>query len=427
MANPYPNLGWNPVPGVPSEVHSLKTKVDRAAKALRSSHQQIERLLGESSHWEGDAASAFRDALDGELPEYMKKAAESVEKASVQLARWDGDLTANRDLAKKYDDEAKDKKSAASTAQGDYDDVKKDPDLDLGGKTFPSQAEADAATSRLRAAEGRLREAAGKVEAANKAFDDVIKKAKDLEDEHKREADKIAEALDVADDGLAPEEPGWFERTLNAIGDGLKAVGQFLLDHAGTIGAIAGLLALFPTPLAPLFAGIAVVASAASMAKNLASEDFRDSLMGKHGGMAAFSAWASMAGDSMGMIPGVGALSRAGGEVGMLAGAAREGGEAMSMGARATAFGRESVEAFNFKALDVATDPNTGLLQYGINGANVLANSASSLETAGVLPDSGAGHNAAEYTKAGAAAYGVPGGISDLQYGLGELVTGIRL
>lgn len=427
MTNPYPNLGWNPVPGIPSEVQSLKTKVDRAAKALRSSHTQIERLLGESSHWEGDAASAFRDALDGELPDYMKKAAESVEEASAQLVKWDGDLTSNRDTAKKYDEEAKEKKSAASGAQGSYDDAKKDPDLDLGGKTYPSQAEADAATGRLRAAEGRLRDAAGKVEAANNAFDEVIKKARELEGEHTREADKIAKALDVADDGLAPEEPGWLSRTLSSIGDGLKAIGQFLLDHAGTIGAIAGLLALFPTPLAPLFAGIAVVASAASMAKNLASEDFRDSLMGEHGGMAAFSAWASMAGDAMGMVPGVGALSRAGGEVGMMAGLAREGGEAMTMGARASAFGRETVEAFNFKALDVATDPNTGLVQYGINGANVLANTASSLETAGVLPDTGAGHTSAEVTKAGAAAYGVPGGLADLQHGLGELVTGIRL
>ena len=99
--NPYPNLGWNPVPGIPSEVQSLKTKVDKAAKALRSSHQQIERLLGESSHWEGDAADAFHDELDGDLPKYMKSAAESLEKAAAQLVKWDGSLTANRELAKK--------------------------------------------------------------------------------------------------------------------------------------------------------------------------------------------------------------------------------------------------------------------------------------------------------------------------------------
>ena len=426
-ANPYPHLGWNPVPGIPSEVQALKTKVNKAASALRSCHSQIERLLGESSHWEGDAADAFRDKLDGDLPKYMGDAATSLEKAAAQLGKWDSDLTSNRELAKKYDDEAREKKAAVGTAKERHESAGKDPDLDLGGKQFPSQAEADAATTRLRAAEGRLRDAAGSLEKANEAYNDVISKAKSLQEEHEREANKVADELDKADDKLAPEEPGWFSKTLSAIGDGLKAAGQFLLDHAGTIGAIAGLLALFPTPLAPLFAGIAVVASAASLSKNLASEDFRDSLTGKYGWGQTLTAWGSVAGDTLGMLPGVGALGKAGGEVSMLAGAAREGGDAMSAGAKVAAFGRESVSAFNFKALDTATDPNTGLLQYGVNGANVLANSASSLETAGVLPDQGGGHYGAEATKAGAAAFGAGGNASDAVHGITELVAGLRL
>jgi hypothetical protein len=427
MANPYPHLGWNPVPGIPSEVQSLKNKVTKAATALRSCHSQIERLLGESSHWEGDAADAFREKLDSDLPKYMKDAATSMEKAAAQLAKWDSDLTSNRELAKKYDDEAREKKEAAGTAKERQDAAQKDPDLNLGGKEYPSQAEADAATARLRAAEGRLKEASASLEKANEAYNDVIEKAKKLEEEHEREANKVADELDKADDDLAPEEPGWLSKTLSAIGDGLAAAGQFLLDHAGTIGAIAGLLALFPTPLAPLFAGIAVVASAASLGKNLASEDFRDSLMGKYGWGQGLTAWGSVAGDTLGMLPGVGALGKAGGEVSVLSGAAREGGEAMSAGSKAAAFGRETVEAFNFKALDTATDPNTGMLQYGINGANVLANGASSLETAGVLPDAGPSHYGAEATKAGAAAYGAGGNASDAARGISDLVTGLRL
>jgi hypothetical protein len=426
-SNPYPHLGWNPVPGVPSEVQALKTKVDRAAKTLRSSHQQIERLLGESSHWEGDAANAFRDELDGDLPKYMKNAAASLEKAAAQLTKWDGDLAANRELAKKYDTEAKEKKDAAGSAKERQDEAGKDPDLKLGGRQFPTQAEADAATARLRAAESRLKKASDDLEKANEAYENVLDKARELEKEHEREAEKVAESLDEADDDLAPKEPGWLSKTLNAIGDGLKAAGEFLLDHAGTIGAIAGLLALFPTPLAPVFAGVAVVASAASMAKNLSSEDFRASLTGKYGGMEAFSAWASLGGDALGMVPGAGALGKAGGEVSMLAGAARESGDVMSAGSKVAAFGRETVSAFNFKALDVATDPNTGLLEYGINGANVLANGLSSLETEGVIPDAGPAHDASEFTKAGAAAYGLPGGVSDLADGMGDLVAGLRL
>nr|WP_175439776.1 hypothetical protein [Streptomyces sp. WMMB 714] len=408
-------------------MQALKTKVTKAASVLRSCHTQIERLIGESSHWEGDAAEAFRDELDGDLPKYMKNAATSLEKAAAQLKKWDGDLTSNRELAKKYDDEAKEAKAAQGSAKTQQDEAGKDPDLKLGGKEFPSQAEADAATARLRAAESRLKSASASLEKANKAYESVISKAKELEKEHEREANSVADALDEADDDLAPKEPGWLSKTLSAIGDGLKAVGEFLLEHAGTIGAIAGLLALFPTPLAPVFAGIAVVASAASISKNLASEDFRDSLLGEHGWGEGLAAWGSVAGDALGVVPGLGALARGGGETAMLAGAAREGGEALSAGSKVATFGRETVEAFNFKALDTATDPATGLYDYGLNGANVVANTVSSLESMDVLPDDGAGHYGTEVTKAGIAGVGAPGNIGDLTHGITELMTGLSL
>jgi hypothetical protein len=425
--NPYPHLGWNPVPGIPEEVQALKGKVEAAAHALQSSHQKIERLLGESSYWEGDAADAFRDALDGDLTTYMKNAARSIEKAAAQLGRWDGYLGSNRDLARKYDDEAREKKHSADVARTHYEQEQNNPDLDLGNKQFPSQAEADAATDRMRAAERRLRDAFDEVSKANAAYKHVIEKAKTLQGEHEREAKNVAEQLDKADDKLAPKEPGWFDKMISGIGDGLKWVGEKLLEHAGTIGAIAGLLALFPTPLAPLFAGIAVVASVASMANNLSSEDFRASLMGEHGGMAMFSAWASVGGDALGMVPGVGALARAGGEVSLIGKAAADGGEAMSVGAKAVSFGKETVSAFNYKALDAATAPDGRLLQYSLNGANVVGNTASSLETAGVLPGDGVGHNTAEVGKAGVAAAGSPGTVADLWKDSTYLMSGLRL
>ncbi|MFR9755170.1 putative T7SS-secreted protein [Streptomyces sp. TR06-5] len=423
--NPFPHLGWNPVPGIPSEVDSLVSKVKKAADALRDSQRKIDRLVGESSYWEGDAADAFRGALEGELQEYMKNAARSMEKATAHLKAWDENLSSNRDLAKKYDDEAKEKKAAADGAKTAYDTACKDPDLNLGGREYPSQAEADAATSRLKSAEKRLREASTTLQNANTAFDEVIKKAKSLDGTHKRQAQKIADQLDLADDKLAPKEPGWLESTLDTIGNGLKSIGEFLLDHAGTIGAIAGLLALMPTPFAPIFAGIAIAASAASMGKNLASEDFRDSLMGEHGWGAGLTAWGSMVGDGLGMVPGVGVLGRAGGEVSMVAGVAREGGEAMSAGAKLTTFGRETASAFNYSALDAATSAKT--LDYALNGTNVAANSVSSLETEGVLPDEGAGHYANEGAKAGIAGAGASGTLTQFGSDMGDLIAGLRL
>ena len=425
--NPYPSLGWNPVPGIPEQVTSLYRKVKSAADTLNNCHRQIEYLLGASSSWQGDAASAFRDTLDGDLKTAMMNAGNSLGKAAAALGTWEGDLTSHRDLAKKYDEAARENKGEVDKARTRYDQAQGNPDLKLAGKEYPSQAEADAATERLRTAERELNAATTQLNNANAAYNDVIAKAKELEGTHTDAAEAVARSLDEADDKLAPKEPGWFSKALSAIGEGLKAVGEFLVEHAGTIGAIAGLLALLPTPLAPVFAGIAVAASAVSMAKNLASEDFRDSLAGDYGLKEGVFAWASLAGDSLGMVPGVGALAKAGSEAGLAAAVAREGGEALSLGSKLGTFGKEIVPAFSYKALDVATSPTTGALQYGINGVNVAANMASSLESLGVLPKNGPGHDASEITKGAAAATGLKGARADIITGIGELMGAVRL
>ncbi|MFF3338303.1 putative T7SS-secreted protein [Streptomyces flavidovirens] len=419
-ANPYPNLGWNPVPGIPSEVNSLKQKVTTAATALRTCHNQLQKLIGESSYWEGDAAKAFREAIDGELPTYIKNAARSLEKASAQLGNWDGYLTANRDLARKYDEAAAEKKSAANSAKDRYEKAGQHPDLKLAGRQFETQEQADAATARLRAAERSLNEATTALNQANGAYDDVISKARTLETTHSDNAETVAKSLDDATGKLAPKEPGWLSKAVDAIWDGIKAVGAFLYEHAGTIGAIAGLLALFPTPLAPLFAGIAVVASATSMSKNLSDPKFRSDLFGGGSGMDMFSAWASIAGDTVGMIPGGKALGMAAKEVADGVGMAGRMGVAVSNTEKAGAFVKEVVPAFSKNASDevadawrVAGESASGsaklIGEITANGVNVAANVVSSLESLGVVDKEGAEHNAAESTKAAATAHSIAG------------------
>ncbi|MEU6578344.1 putative T7SS-secreted protein [Streptomyces sp. NPDC046805] len=412
-ANPYPNLGWNPVPGMPSEVNALRQKVASAAAALRSCHTQLDRLIGESSYWEGDAAKAFRDSIEGELPTYIKNAARSLEKASAQLGKWDGHLTSHRDLAQKYDDVAAEKKSAIASAKDHHAQSEQNPDLKLAGQQFPTQEEADAATARLRSAERSLNEAASALNKANAEYDDVIAKARALETTHEDDAEEVAKSLDDATDKLAPKEPGWLSKAVDAIWDGIKATGDFLLEHAGTIGAIAGLLALFPTPLTPLFAGIAVVASAASMGSNLADAKFRSDLLGGGSGMDMFSAWASVAGDTVGMIPGGKALGMAAKEVSEGVGMAGRMGVAVSNAEKIGAFTREVVPAFSKTAADDVAESwrlagestgGSGKLMGAISagGLNVAANMVSSAESLGFVPDDGGEHNAAESTKAAA-------------------------
>ncbi|MGW5662004.1 putative T7SS-secreted protein [Streptomyces sp. NPDC003758] len=419
-ANPYPNLGWNPVPGIPSEVNALRQKVASAAAALRSCHTQLDKLIGESSYWEGDAAKAFRDAINGELPTYIKNAARSLEKASAQLGSWDGYLTSHRDLAQKYDDAAAEKKVAIAAAKERHAQAEKNPDLKLAGQQFPSQEEADAATARLRSAERSLNEAVLALNKANGEYDDVIAKAQALETTHADNAETVAKALDDATDKLAPKEPGWLSKAVDAIWDGIKATGDFLLEHAGTIGAIAGLLALFPTPLTPLFAGIAVVASAASMSKNLADPKFRSDLFGGGSGMDMFSAWASMAGDTVGMIPGGTALGMAAKEVSEGVSMAGRMGVAVSSTEKVGAFAREIVPAFSKTAVDDAAESwrlagesaggSAKLMgAISVSGLNVAANMVSSAESLGLVSENGAEHNTAESTKAAATLHDIAG------------------
>lgn len=405
-ANPYPNIGWNPVPGIPTEVTKLQQKVAAAATALENTHRQLTKLTGESSYWEGDAAEKFRESIDGDLTKYIKDAASSLRSAATQLHKWDGHLTSNRELAKKYDAAAAEKKAAADKAKNGYDQAAQHPDLKLANQTFPSQEEADAATARLRSAERELNEASTALTKANNEYDSLNRKVKELETEHTDEAEIIAKALDGST-RKAPDEPGFWDK----VGDVLTSVGEFLLEHAGTIGAIAGLLALFPTPLAPLFAGIAIAASAASMANNFKDPDFRDAFFpwgDKFGwNMDTFSAWASVGGDAVGMVPGGRALSSAArGIRGGLTEAAEMG---VSVTSRevGTEFVREVGHVLRTaprtaadEAWQAAGESAAGsaklMTDISVNGLNVAAN---------LMPEEGTAGNVAEVTKAGAGAW----------------------
>jgi len=405
--NPYPNIGWNPVPGVPAEVAKLQQKVAAAATALENTHRQLTQLTGESSYWEGDAAEEFRRHLDGDLPKYIKKAASALRSAATQLHRWDGQLTSNRELAKKYDAEAADKKAAADKAKHSYDQAAQHPDLRLAGQTFPSQEEADDATTRLRSAERELNEANTALTKANDEYDALNRKIKELESEHSHDAENVAKALENTAE-KAPDKGFW-----ESVGDVLVSVGAFLAEHAGTIGAIAGLLALFP-PLAPVMAPIALVASGVSMGKNLLDNKFRSDLFGGGSGMEQFSAWASLAGDAVGIIPGGKALGLA----------AKEGFEGAADGANLAGKTWSGVKGGFFgvgrSAADDAKDAwrlagdsakGSGLLMADIhvNGINVAANTVSSLESVGVVDQEGTEHDTAESTKAAATAHGILG------------------
>ena len=85
----YPNLGFNPVPGVPDDVEALSGKISTAVNSLTEANGLIGRLKNAGdSIWQGDAGDAFRSHLDSTLVTDMSHAQTSLEKAVSVLGGW---------------------------------------------------------------------------------------------------------------------------------------------------------------------------------------------------------------------------------------------------------------------------------------------------------------------------------------------------
>ncbi|WP_413777703.1 putative T7SS-secreted protein [Streptomyces sp. AM8-1-1] len=284
----YPHLGWNPVPGNPSAVSTLQTKLTSSAEALGTAHRLVSELLGQSSFWRGEAADAFRAAIDGELPRYLKNAHRSVSKAAKQLGRWHDDLVSYQATARRYDTQAKLDTAAITKAEAHHDLLR-----------------AAASTP-----EPELRAAAESVTKAREALASVRKLARELEDAHGAEAGRIAKGLNEATERLAPKEPGALDRFL-------KWVDEDLGDLLSDISAGAGFLALVLGPVcAPLGLALLFVATGASIgALALHATDSRIHKSLKDGftkGKFDADFWDStvtLTGDALGSVPGVAAIA----------------------------------------------------------------------------------------------------------------------
>ncbi len=357
----YPHLGWNPVPGSPPAVSALQTKLTASATALGTAHRLVDQLLGESSYWRGEAADAFREVLDGELPRELKNAHRSVSKAARVLNRWHDDLVGYQATARRYDTQAK---------------------LDGAALT-----DAETLEARLRGTpdtpEPELRAAVAAVTKARGALESVRKLARELEETHRVEAGRIAKGLNEATVRLAPKEPGAFDKFVDWIDDNLG-------DGLSLLSATLGLLAIFAT--APFTVPLLFAAAGLSLAALVchASDPKHSSALtagftqGKFDGRFWASAVA-LGGDALGALPGVGAVAQ--GAKGMAAttrvGIAAERGTATSLRSGARALSTDSVAAMR-EANDapkpvmdwVVRQTHPGVerpLEVGVAGSAVLA------------------------------------------------------
>ncbi|MEU6120688.1 putative T7SS-secreted protein [Streptomyces sp. NPDC047123] len=313
----YPALGFNPAPGDGESVKALHRRLVRCARVLDDTHDVVTKLM-DGSYWEGDAAVAYREQLqDGPLPKNLQNAANSIDKAARQLARWHGELEDFRSRAKSLNKDARDAREALRRAKDTAGAAGRDPDLD--GKEGKAH---DSAKRALVRADAR-------VEEAEAALERILGKARRLAHEHEEKAGRRAAKIRDATDKLAPQEPGWFESALEWAQENLP-------DILSTIAAVIGLTALLVVSGGTAAAVLLLVAGALSATaftvRVTQNADLWASLKdGFTKGELDQDFWSNLVtvgGDALGALPGLGAVAK-GGTV-----AARGMGEAMPLAER---------------------------------------------------------------------------------------------
>lgn len=312
----YPNLGFNPVPGIPGDVESMGATLGQAVDSMQQSGSLLDQMRNSAGGvWQGDAGDAFREHFNGKLATDLQNAHTSLNSAVGVLKGWHGDLLGFKDTAAKLEQEAGDAKQAAQRADDALKQAQGNPDLKLAGQFFDTQQALQAAQSRIDSAESAVRDAGNAAQNAHEELSSVMKRAQELAAQHEQVAKKYAQELEQATKGLAPHKPGFFSSMWNDFTKGLGAVGDWVKNHLdvihsvlSTISAVAGLIALCTPPPIDVVAGaIAIGAGVGALACDLANPKVRDAVGGLltgHFTMANLKNASAMGLDALSLIPG---------------------------------------------------------------------------------------------------------------------------
>lgn len=282
----FPSLGFDPARGNVTTVRDLATELTDTGTYAKEGYEVLKSVQDKKDVWTGDAAEAFSAKLD-QLPEYLHKSHNSLDQAGRALSTWGDQLEKHQERANELEQEAK----AALT--------------DAGNKDTAAQNARSVALQQPDDAD--LRDSAvNKISAANAAWDKldgIRQQAEALRDTWEDDADTCADALRKAAED-APKESFW-----DSLGGMFDDLGGWFKDHLGEIGdiagivsAVAGALAFIPvlTPvMGPIAIGAGVVALAAHGADMVVNDKWDDP-----------NAWIGLGGDVLGVIPGLGAITR---------------------------------------------------------------------------------------------------------------------
>ncbi|MDH6220214.1 hypothetical protein [Streptomyces pseudovenezuelae] len=316
LTNPYAHIGFNPTPGSTDLVREIHKKLTGCAKEMEKAHSKVTKLM-DGSYWEGDAAVAFREKLQGgPLPINLKNGAHSVGKAAKQLDLWVTELEDFQRRAKKLDGEAHHAREALKRAQDHADD----------GKRAVTTAQED--------------------------LDDVLRHARSLALEHETTARKRARLIGDATHKLASHEPSGWDKFTNWLDDNLPDI---LSACAAVLGVIAllGLTVIAPWVLL-LAAGIlSGVAFGIRVTDPEVLESLRDGITKGELDVEFWGNVLGVAGDFLGALPGLGAVAKGSylglrglGESGELLSLTGEADEVLTLGQKLARVGTNTVTSF---------------------------------------------------------------------------------
>ena len=314
----YPGLGFDPAPGDPAAVEDLGRRLAGAAAWLGDARTLVERLAAaDGPEWQGQAATAFRGHLRDGLVQHLGLAHDALRQAADRLQDWQADLLGHQRQARGLDDELQQVRASPMPPAGQGADL-------------------EAAT-----------EAAARVQ---QEVDRLLAEAGELEQAHTADAARTAAALRADWAGAGPQDAGEFGELLAQVSDGAAGLGAWLYRHVGTISAASGFLALYPSPLTPLLAGIAVVGGAVQLGKDVDDPGLWAALWPPRPGLDSAVAAVTLGGDVAGVVPGITAVAR--GASGTVKGlrAATAGGRAVPVEAAAGSFLRNTVTVLSREA-----------------------------------------------------------------------------
>lgn len=294
----WPGLGFDPAPGDVAALDGLTGRLIAASRALVAARDTMESVRTAPGGWDGDAAQAFTSKV-GELPVQLGAAHCTLDKVASELHRWQVGLEQLQARARDLEARAVTARRQVTDAAAAADAARSAPDLGLAGRHFDTDAELADAQTRLDTALAAVDDADRRLEDARGGLEQLISDGRRLLAEHAAGADTVATTVRGATEAFAPPEPGWLEETDEWVDDNPGTVG----DVAGVVSAVAGTLALLPV-LTPLMAPVALVSGAVALVAHAVD-------IGEQGSWSDPDFWATLAGDGLGMVPAVGALSKA--------------------------------------------------------------------------------------------------------------------